>query len=278
MLLIIARPFVFHGGGERATAGLVGALVQHGYDVHLLSAYGQARMPGVTRRVLPLPPLPSAARALALAAVARVVVAGGGWDVVQSHERTLRQDIYRAGEGCHRAYLESMSDSRRRRPLFHRVRVELERRVFPAAGGAAGGGRPAWGGPRDRGGGARPGAGGLGPPPGRARPARAATSRSATSTSKPSHRESRSSRAPRPAAPRRSWTVRAGRSWIHAMRAGSRRRSGASASGTLMSSPMPRAAPPSPSRSPRRSTDSPGSIIGLQPQGTIFLEKSGYAP
>src|SRR2546422_5474607 len=41
--LIIARPFVFHGGVERATAGLVGALVQHGYDVHLLSAYGQAR-------------------------------------------------------------------------------------------------------------------------------------------------------------------------------------------------------------------------------------------
>ena len=131
-LLIIARPFVFHGGVERATAGLVDALVQHGYDVHLLSAYGQARMPGVTRRVLPLPPLPSAARALALAAVARVVVAGGGWDVVQSHERTLRQDIYRAGEGCHRAYLESMSDSRRRRPLFHRVVLELERRVFAA--------------------------------------------------------------------------------------------------------------------------------------------------
>src|SRR2546428_807752 len=132
MLLIIARPFVFHGGVERATAGLVDALVQHGYDVHLLSAYGQARMPGVTRRGLPLPPPPSVARALALAAVARVVVAGGGWDVVQSHERTLRQDIYRAGEGCHRAYLESMSDSRRRRPLFHRVVLELERRVFAA--------------------------------------------------------------------------------------------------------------------------------------------------
>src|SRR5438128_10980804 len=86
-------------------------------------------MPGVTRRVLPLPPLPSAARALALAAVARVVVAGGGWDVVQSHERTLRQDIYRAGEGCHRAFLESMGDARRR-SLFHRVVLGLERRVF----------------------------------------------------------------------------------------------------------------------------------------------------
>jgi len=42
-LLIIARPFVFHGGVERATAGLVTALVEHGYDVHLLSPRGQAR-------------------------------------------------------------------------------------------------------------------------------------------------------------------------------------------------------------------------------------------
>src|SRR3989449_818587 len=80
--------------------------------------------------IAPAPPLPSAVRVLALAALARVVVAGGGWDVVQSHERTLRQDIYRAGEGCHRAYLESIGAARGRRSLFHRVVLGLERRVF----------------------------------------------------------------------------------------------------------------------------------------------------
>src|SRR5207253_1759863 len=82
-LLNIARPFVFHGGVERATAGLVGALVDHGYDVHLLSPRGQAPMRGVTLHPLSLPPLPSAARVLALAVSARRAVAGGGWDVVQ---------------------------------------------------------------------------------------------------------------------------------------------------------------------------------------------------
>ena len=106
-LLIIARPFVFHGGVERATAGLIGALVDHGYDVHLLSPSGQAPMRGVTLHPLSLPPLPSAARVLALAVSARRAVARGSWDVVQSHERTLHQDVYRAGEGCHRAYLAS---------------------------------------------------------------------------------------------------------------------------------------------------------------------------
>ncbi|PYN87664.1 MAG: hypothetical protein DMD87_13335 [Candidatus Rokuibacteriota bacterium] len=128
-LLIIARPFVFHGGVERATAGLVGALVEHGYDVHHLSPRGQAPMRGVTLHPLTLPPLPPAARVLALAASARRAVAGTSWDVVQSHERTLCQHVYRAGEGCHRAYLAS--DARpRARGLYHRIVLALERRVF----------------------------------------------------------------------------------------------------------------------------------------------------
>src|SRR5499425_602893 len=128
-LLIIARPFVFHGGVERATAGLVEALVEHGYDVHLLSPRGQAPVRGVTLHTLALPALPSAARVLALAVSARRAVAGGSWDVIQSHERTLCQHVYRAGEGCHRAYLASAARPRAR-GLYHRIVLALERRVF----------------------------------------------------------------------------------------------------------------------------------------------------
>ncbi len=128
-LLIIARPFVFHGGVERATAGLVAALVEHGYDVHLLSPRGQGPVRGVTLHTLSLPPLPSAARVVALAMNARLAVAHRSWDVVQSHERTLRQDVYRAGEGCHRAYLAS-EERGRARGLYHRIVLALERRVF----------------------------------------------------------------------------------------------------------------------------------------------------
>jgi len=128
-LLIIARPFVFHGGVEQATAGLVAALVGHGYEVHLLSTRGQAPMHGVTLHTLPLLPLPSAARMLAMAMSARLAVRRGAWDVVQSHERTLCQDVYRAGEGCHRAYLAS-ADRGKARGFYHRIVLALERRVF----------------------------------------------------------------------------------------------------------------------------------------------------
>jgi UDP-glucose:(heptosyl)LPS alpha-1,3-glucosyltransferase len=127
-LLIVARPFVFHGGVERATAGLVTALVRHGHDVHLLTLPGQAEVAGVTLRVLPVPRLPAIARVLALAIAVRRVARAGSFDIVQSHERTLGQHVYRAGEGCHRAYLASVG--RAPRGLYHRFMVALERRVF----------------------------------------------------------------------------------------------------------------------------------------------------
>jgi UDP-glucose:(heptosyl)LPS alpha-1,3-glucosyltransferase len=129
-ILVVSRPFVFHGGVERATAGFVGALVVHGHEVHLLSPRGQQAMPGVVVRTLPLPPAPPAARVLLLAAMARLAMRRGAWDVVQSHERTLGQDVYRAGEGCHRAYLAAMGPDARGRRLYHRVLLTLERRVF----------------------------------------------------------------------------------------------------------------------------------------------------
>jgi UDP-glucose:(heptosyl)LPS alpha-1,3-glucosyltransferase len=129
-IALIARPLAFHGGVERATAGLVEALLARGHAVHLLSP-GAAEAPaGATLQRLRLPPLPAAARVLALAAVAARAVAAGRWDVVQSHERTLRQHVYRAGEGCHRGYLASGAS--RSRIVYDRLVQALEARVFAA--------------------------------------------------------------------------------------------------------------------------------------------------
>jgi UDP-glucose:(heptosyl)LPS alpha-1,3-glucosyltransferase len=128
-ICLIARPFVFHGGVERATAGLVEALVARGHHVHVLGPGIQAPLPGVTFSPLRVPRLPASARMLVLAALARRAIAAGRWDVVQSHERTLSQDVYRAGEGCHRGYLAT-GVATRSRGLYHRVVLALETRVF----------------------------------------------------------------------------------------------------------------------------------------------------
>ncbi|HEY7520700.1 MAG TPA: glycosyltransferase family 4 protein [Methylomirabilota bacterium] len=128
-ILVIARPFSVHGGVETATSGLLGALLAHGHEVHRAGPGRQAAPVGVTDHRLLLPPLPVALRPLALAVLAARIAGTAGWDVVQSHERTLRQDVYRAGEGSHRAYLDAVAPAAARR-LRHRVMLALERRVF----------------------------------------------------------------------------------------------------------------------------------------------------
>jgi UDP-glucose:(heptosyl)LPS alpha-1,3-glucosyltransferase len=127
-VLIVARPFAFHGGVERATAGLIAAIRDRGHDIHLLSPPGQKEVPGVVLHRLTLPPLPPLGRVLALVAGTAVMARRRGWDVVQSHERTLSQDVYRAGEGCHQAYLATRG--RAGRGLYHRVVLTLERLMF----------------------------------------------------------------------------------------------------------------------------------------------------
>jgi UDP-glucose:(heptosyl)LPS alpha-1,3-glucosyltransferase len=140
-IAIICRPFVFHGGLENATAGLVQALVREGHDVHLLSFKGQAEIPGVRLHRLPVVPAPPVARVLSLALAARRAVRDGGFDLVQSHERTLLQDVYRAGEGSHRAYLEvkagrlgPVGRAALRASPQHRALLALERRIFDPRG------------------------------------------------------------------------------------------------------------------------------------------------
>jgi UDP-glucose:(heptosyl)LPS alpha-1,3-glucosyltransferase len=128
-VLIIARPWSFHGGVESATAGLLRALGEHGHEVHVLSAGAQPAFPGLAVHRLRIPPLPPAIRLVAHAALAAAAAARGRWDVVQAHERVPGADVYRAGEGCHRAYLDALGRPPRRR-LYHRIVLGLERRVF----------------------------------------------------------------------------------------------------------------------------------------------------
>lgn len=140
-LAIICRPFVFHGGVETATAGLIAELVRQGHEVHLFSTAGQAEISGVRLHRLKVIAAPSLARLVSFALAAKVAVSRGAFDVIQSHERTLCQDVYRAGEGCHRGYLE-VKARRLGRPgraalrvnPYHRVVVAIERRIFAPGG------------------------------------------------------------------------------------------------------------------------------------------------
>jgi UDP-glucose:(heptosyl)LPS alpha-1,3-glucosyltransferase len=130
-LAVICRPFSFHGGVETSTAGLINALVlRGGYEVDIITSGRQFPVPGVGFRRLMVPGQPSVLRQVCFALAARRAVRAGAYDLVQSHERCLTQDIYRAGEGCHGAYLEATGRAGVQVNPQHRLLLWLERRIF----------------------------------------------------------------------------------------------------------------------------------------------------
>lgn len=126
---LICRPYSFHGGIETATAELLGALARAGHAVELISTARQPDVPGIPVRRVGVLRHPSLLRLLSFALAAQREAARHGYDLVQSHERVLRQDLYRAGEGCHRAYLAAMGRGPGLSPYHHAV-CALERRIF----------------------------------------------------------------------------------------------------------------------------------------------------
>jgi UDP-glucose:(heptosyl)LPS alpha-1,3-glucosyltransferase len=129
-LALICRPLRFHGGVETATAGLMRELLRRRHSIDLLTTTEQGEWPGVTVRRLAVVRQPSALRMLAFALAARRAVRDAGYDIVQSHERGLHQDIYRAGEGVHRAYLAAMGRRWAVVTPQHRLACALETRIF----------------------------------------------------------------------------------------------------------------------------------------------------
>lgn len=105
---IIKNNFFPSGGGsERYTNGLVTQLLARGHEVQVLAARWDAAVAdtGVLIQRVPMVQGLSFLRALSFALNCRRVVERSGCDCVLSIERTIRQDIFRAGGGCHREWL-----------------------------------------------------------------------------------------------------------------------------------------------------------------------------
>jgi len=142
--LVRFRPFA-RGGAETTLRYLLRGFVDRGHEVRVFGAgagpqSAESSLPGA--RYVPVPVWGGkAARLLSFAVNCRKALRQADADVVLSLERTLYQQVYRAGDGCHREWL------RRREPflspleklgqrlrLFHRVMLYLELRVFTDPG------------------------------------------------------------------------------------------------------------------------------------------------
>ncbi|MEN6485880.1 MAG: glycosyltransferase family 4 protein, partial [Syntrophobacteraceae bacterium] len=117
---------------------LMESLARKGAEIHIFARkWSGSCPPGVTVHRVGGPAWPSFAAYASFVALVGRAVREGGFDLVQSNERTLCQHIYRAGDGVHARWLELrlMREgfwkrlSIRTNP-FHAYRLRLEKRLF----------------------------------------------------------------------------------------------------------------------------------------------------
>lgn len=141
---IIRQRYVPHGGAERVISRLVDALIKRGHTVHLFANQWREDIlehPALVFRRVPMLRGGSFFRLISFAFFCWVKIRKESFDIVHSFERTLRQNLYRAGDGCHREWLNQRA---KRLSMLGRVRLYcnpfhwatlwIEKRIYAGGG------------------------------------------------------------------------------------------------------------------------------------------------
>jgi len=135
---IVRQRYTPFGGAERFVERAIDALVAHGVEVRIYTRKWPQAPTADVRPVICNPfYLGSLWRDASFAAAVRAALARDRPDVVQSHERIEGCDIFRAGDGVHRVWLEERlrTGGRAERARiaanpYHRYVLDAEARMF----------------------------------------------------------------------------------------------------------------------------------------------------
>ncbi|MBF0328111.1 MAG: glycosyltransferase family 4 protein [Nitrospirae bacterium] len=136
-IAFVKKRFSLHGGAERYLETLIDAFKKNGHEIHIFANKWTEAQDVIFHKI----PAISFNSYLSITSFNKNVcrLIEGGWkdDCVISLERTVCQDIYRAGEGCHAEWLEIRS---RFEPAFkrasfnlnplHRTLLNIEKKLF----------------------------------------------------------------------------------------------------------------------------------------------------
>jgi len=138
-LALIRRRFAATGGAELYLQRLLDALVAGGHEVHLFAELWENPPKGVQFHAVEARGS-RAERPVNFANRVQTMLAGTKFDCVFSLERTLKQDVYRAGDGLHREWLAARRKYAPwwKKPFiglggFHRNMLELEAQTLDPA-------------------------------------------------------------------------------------------------------------------------------------------------
>lgn len=105
---LVRKAYMHHGGAERYVSTLLNRLVEEGTEVHVFANTWEID-PAISDRVtfhkVPVVHGLSFLEVLSFAVFSRLEIRKKQFDLVHSFDKTLHQDVYRAGDGCHREWL-----------------------------------------------------------------------------------------------------------------------------------------------------------------------------
>jgi UDP-glucose:(heptosyl)LPS alpha-1,3-glucosyltransferase len=109
-IAVIRKKYTFHGGAEGFSSSFIEKLAEDGHEVHIFAIKWQADSSHQNIRFHKVPAVTfnSFLRDLTFAVSAYFILRRQkkSFDVIQTHDKTVYQDIYRAGDGCHVEWLK----------------------------------------------------------------------------------------------------------------------------------------------------------------------------
>jgi len=137
-IAVIRQKFVNYGGAESFVANYAETMAEEGHEIHIFAnKWTASKHPNIHIHSVPAIKINSFIRSLSFAWFAGRAVRRDSFDIVQSHERIFKQDVFRAGDGCHRQWLELRKkklSSFKKMSLalnpFHMLILKLEKSIF----------------------------------------------------------------------------------------------------------------------------------------------------
>ncbi len=125
-IAIIRKKYTFHGGAEGFSKSFIENLVHDGHELHIFAIEWQVDKPhnNIHFHRVPAITFISLLRDLtfAVSSFLQMKTQRRYFDIIQTHDKTLYQDIYRAGDGCH---IEWLSQRWRRIGLLGKLSIVL---------------------------------------------------------------------------------------------------------------------------------------------------------
>jgi len=140
-IALVRQQYSDFGGAERYVSALARKLHESGHEVHMLANRWKSEGGNIRFHLVMVPTGPAFLRILWFATACKRLTSGNEYDIVHSFERTLGQDVYRAGDGCHKEWLIQRAKvdpvlkrvSYKFNPL-HLTYLHLEKRLFSEPG------------------------------------------------------------------------------------------------------------------------------------------------